>query len=97
MRIRYTRRATEEIRAIQLYIARRNLTAARDVRDRIRRAVTRLERFPQSGRPGRVDGTRELIVPGLPYIVLYRIEDHRVVVLSVRHGARDWPAGFVEA
>lgn len=94
LRLRYTRRATAEVRAIQRYIARDSLSAARDVRDRIRLSIERLARFPESCRPGRVDGTRELVVPGLPYVAVYRIEDAAVLVLAVRHAARDWPGRF---
>ena len=50
-----------------------------------------LRAFPYSGRKGRIDGTRELTFPGLPYIVVYRIEDQVVDVLRIYHGAQDWP------
>jgi addiction module RelE/StbE family toxin len=53
--------------------------------------VDRLAKYPASGRPGRVLGTRELVVPGTPYIVPYRIRENRVEVLLVLHGARKWP------
>ena len=49
-----------------------------------------LRAFPYSGRKGRIDGTRELVFPGLPYIVVYRIEDQVVDVLRIYHGALDW-------
>jgi toxin ParE1/3/4 len=55
---------------------------------RIWESVNRLAHFPASGRPGRVPGTRELIVP--PYILPYRVRDKRVEILDLFHPARDW-------
>jgi plasmid stabilization system protein ParE len=55
-------------------------------------ATDQLEQFPQSGRPGRVKRTRELIVPGLPYIIPYRIVDDVILILAVIHTSRKWPA-----
>jgi toxin ParE1/3/4 len=59
--------------------------------DRILDALQLLELFPESGRPGRVEGTRELVVPRRPYIVVYQVdrELEAVRVQSVMHGARD--------
>ena len=47
-----------------------------------------------SGRVGRVDGTRELPVPPGPYIVVYRFRNETVEVISLEHGAREWPHQF---
>ena len=73
------------------YIAERNPRAAFDMGDAIEAAVSRLSDFPASARPGRVQGTRELVVPSTPFIVVYRIEATGVVILRVLHGARKWP------
>lgn len=43
------------------------------------------------GRQGRVEGTRELIVPNTPYIVAYRIFENQIRILAVIHTARHWP------
>lgn len=48
---------------------------------------------PALGRPGRVAGTRELVLPKTPYVVAYRIME-AVEILAVMHGAREWPEGF---
>lgn len=59
---------------------------------RIRRAVRRLSSLPDSARIGRMPGTRELVVPDLPYIVVYRVDsDKNVLILSVIHAGRQWP------
>ena len=59
----------------------------------MRRIVERiavLYYFPRVGRVGSVPGTRELVVPDTPYIVIYRLTE-RVEVLRIRHGAQLWP------
>ena len=73
------------------YIAERNPRAAVDMGDAIEAAVSRLADFPESARLGRVPGTRELVVPATPFIVVYRIEATGVVILRVLHGAQKWP------
>ena len=46
---------------------------------------------PQIGRPGRVPGTRELIIPKTPFIVPYRLQGNAIQILRIYHGARRWP------
>ena len=58
---------------------------------RIRAAVIPFRAFPSAGRPGDVEHTREIVVPGLPYIVVYRELPDRMEVLRVRHGAQLYP------
>jgi toxin ParE1/3/4 len=74
------------------YIARDNPAAADRVADRIKRSVEQLAEHPALGRAGRVPGTRELIIPGTPYIVPYRVRENAVEILRVFHAARRWPA-----
>lgn len=57
----------------------------------IREAVERLADFPQRGRPGRLEGTRELVIVGTPYLAVYRTGETSVRILRVLHGAQDWP------
>jgi toxin ParE1/3/4 len=73
------------------WIAERDPWAAIDVGDAIHAAVGRLADHPAIDRPGRVPSTRELVVVGTPYIVIYRIEESVVVVLRILHGAQRWP------
>jgi toxin ParE1/3/4 len=54
-------------------------------------AANSLDVMPSRGRVGRIPGTRELVVPGLPYIVLYEVADMAVQILHIYHGARNWP------
>jgi addiction module RelE/StbE family toxin len=91
MKIVWTRAALEDLESIRLYIETDNPRAAVRVVLRILRLTTLLERTPQMGRPGRVIGTRELVVPKLPYIVAYRMHADVLEVLRVLHTSRRWP------
>ena len=64
--------------------------------DRIQSRVEDLAQFPEIGRPGRIEGMRELVIPGTPYIAAYRIADDTVRILRVLHGAQQWPDGMPE-
>ncbi len=69
-----------------------NPRAAIAVDQRIATRVEGLAAFPSSGRPGRVEGTRELVIAGTPYIAIYRVDGGVTHVLRILHGARLWPA-----
>jgi toxin ParE1/3/4 len=70
------------------------MPAAKKQLDTITRAVEQLANFPEMGRPGRVDGTRELVIQSTPYIVTYRVKGELVRVVALLHGARRWPTKF---
>jgi addiction module RelE/StbE family toxin len=57
-------------------------------------SVQQLATFPMSGRPGRVLGTRELVISNSPFVVAYSIEKERVVILALYRGAQQWPELF---
>jgi toxin ParE1/3/4 len=58
------------------------------------KSLRRLADAPRLGRPGRVGGTRELVITGTPYIAAYRLGPQRAEVLRVLHGAQRWPRRF---
>ena len=91
MRLRWTTPAAEDLYRIVRYIKKDNPSAAAQVAKSLYEGCGSLRAFPYSDRKGRIDGTRELTFPGLPYIVVYRIEDQVVDVLRIYHGAQDWP------
>ena len=92
MKIRWLTRATRLLRAIHSRIAEENPAAAKGVVRSIEQATHRLREFPLSGRVGRIAGTSELVVRGLPYIIVYRINDGEIQILRVFHTAIEWPA-----
>ena len=73
------------------YIAQDNPMAAVSQGDRIAEQVEILKQHPQMGRPGRKQGTRELVISRTPFIVVYRIKAKRIELLRVLHGAQQWP------
>ena len=91
MRVAWLARATANLLRHADYIARDNPQAAEKMMQAVHRSVLRLVDFPHSGRPGRSPGTRELVVPGTPFILPYRVEPDRVVILRVMHGRQRWP------
>ena len=94
MRVRWTRTALANLNEEAEYIAQDDPQAAVRVVQRIRRAVQNLASHPALGRPGRVSGTRELVVSGMPYIVPYRVRGQTLEILRVFHSARKWPGQF---
>jgi toxin ParE1/3/4 len=74
------------------YISRDNPVATARTVAAIVKAVDNLERFLASGRPGRVSGTRELVVSGTPYIVPYRVRGDVVQLIRVFHASRKRPS-----
>ncbi|HLY61937.1 MAG TPA: type II toxin-antitoxin system RelE/ParE family toxin [Terriglobia bacterium] len=91
LEIRWLKRALASLDAAATAIARDNPAAAACVVEAIANTVELLAQCPALGRPGRVDGTRELVVPDTPYLVPYRVRGHAVEILRVFHGARRWP------
>ena len=97
MRVRWTDPAQTDFLEILGYIARDSPAAAERVGRRLLSAIDALAVQPRLGRPGRIAGTRELVVPRLPYVAIYRIVEaprstaSEVEVLRVLHGARRWP------
>lgn len=89
MAIRWRREAADDQGRIHDYIAEANAPAARSVVGRVLHAVERLETFPASGRSGSAKDTREVVIPGLPYIVVYRLLAQDVEVIAVFHAAQD--------
>lgn len=92
MRIEWLPAAQRDLTAQLEWIAQQNPWAAIDIGDAVQAAVSRLADHPALGRTGRVTGTRELVVVGSPYVVVYRIEATVVLVLRVLHGAQRWPS-----
>ncbi|TXC85522.1 type II toxin-antitoxin system RelE/ParE family toxin [Paraburkholderia azotifigens] len=88
MRLEWSVFALEDRDGIFDYIEEDSPRAAVVVDDRIRTQVRQLLQFPETGRPGRVEGTRELVISRTPYIAAYRITGDTVRIL---HGAQQWP------
>ncbi len=92
MRLRWTSLAERDLEAIAEYVGQDSpAAAARVVLELIDQAATLLPAHPAIGRPGRVLGTRELVIGHLPYIIAYRVRDRDVEIVRVLHTSRAWP------
>jgi len=84
--------ASEEDRGrIFDFLAERNPAAALRMDERIDEAVEHLIEYPQIGREGRVEGTRELVIGNTPYIAAYKVGVEGILILRLLHGAQLWP------
>jgi len=92
MRIRWTQPAAHDLTQICDYIEKHGSSAtARRVALSIHERISTLAEFPERGRLGRMRGTRELVLTGLPYLAVYRLKDNEVEILRILHGAQVWP------
>lgn len=92
MRIRWTDPAVRDFTAICDYLEQHgNSDIAGRVAKHIFTSVGMLSKFPESGRSGRKPETRELVLSGLPYLVIYRVRHDSIDVLRILHGAQQWP------
>jgi toxin ParE1/3/4 len=91
MNVVWSPRAIRHLVAIRKYIEKDSDANAAFIAARILNAIGILRRQPQMGRPGRLTGTRELVVSGTPYIIPYRVRHDRLELLAVFDGRRQWP------
>ncbi len=86
----WTPPARNELRKAFAFIANDNPRAAEQVRNRIQNAADDLVLFPNRGRYGIVENTRELLVPHTSYIIVYRVIGDVVWLLDIFHSAQDY-------
>jgi addiction module RelE/StbE family toxin len=93
MRVRWTTDAADDLERICDYIAQDRPESGRRVAESVVERIGTLETFPLIGRPGRVQGTREIAFPPLPFIAIYEVLETRgeVWMLRIPHGAQQWP------
>jgi addiction module RelE/StbE family toxin len=93
MRVRWTADAADDLERICDYIALSRPESAHRVAQSVVERTETLKQFPNIGRPGRVEGTRELTFPPLPFVAIYEVIDSQdeVRVMRILHGAQRWP------
>jgi addiction module RelE/StbE family toxin len=90
MRVRWTTDAADDLERICDYIAETSPDSAHRIARLIVDGIASLHTFPNRGRPGRVNGTREFVFAPLPFVAVYEVKDE-VHVLRILHGAQRWP------
>ena len=92
MRVRYTPRANSDLHELHSYISRQSPAAATRVCDRIRSVASRLSEEPRRGREvEQRPGVRQIAVVHYPYAIYFAIENGEVVIVHIRHTARQTP------
>jgi addiction module RelE/StbE family toxin len=91
MRLRWTPAAADDLESIADYLAGHLPSFARSTIQEIYETILTLRFTPYRGRAGREEGTRELVLSRLPYIVVYRVRDNDVEILHIYHGAQRRP------
>jgi toxin ParE1/3/4 len=91
VKVRWTRLAPGDINSAYEYVALDDVDAADQFLERIQEAAAILVRHPMAGAVGRIPGTRELVVPGTPWIIPHRVRPGFVDILAVIHGSHEWP------
>ena len=91
MQVRWTTHAAQDLQEITRYIRKDSPSAVRAVAMTFFDAANALDIMPDRGRDGRIPGARELVVPGLPYIVVYQVTVTAIQILHICYGARNWP------
>lgn len=90
MKLLWTEPARDDRRAIREYIALDNPVAAVELDEQLSARTGQLAEQPESGRPGRVVGTRELVAHR-HYVIIYEVVASKVYILRVLHTSRRWP------
>jgi len=87
----WSERAVRHLAHLRAHVAKDRPSAAQRVAATILATVDLLAEQPGLGRPGRVTGTRELVIPGTPYLVPYRVRGDRLEIVAVFDGRQRWP------
>jgi plasmid stabilization system protein ParE len=91
MRVRFTDTAVSELEDIFRFLAQRNPRAAAAFAKRVKDMVVLLAQYPFSGREADEAGVRVASMVRYPFLVFYTVTADEVVILNVRHTARQWP------
>jgi toxin ParE1/3/4 len=89
-RLRWSLAAAGDLEAIGSYLHLHHPSFAPETIRRLYAAAQSLKKFPFSGRVGRKNGTRELVLAPLPYLLIYAVDDNAIHVLRFLHTSQDW-------
>lgn len=91
MQLRWTTAAADDLEGIAEYLFEKSPGTAPQLIRKIYEAPSTLKNYPNLGRPGKKEGTRELVLAPLPYVIVYQLRDEAAYVLRILHAAQDWP------
>ena len=90
LEVRWTQIALEDLKSTHEYILKENRSAAFQVINKITLSIEQICGFPHIGKVGRATGTQELVVPNVPFVIVYRVRSNVVEVLAILHQTRRW-------
>ena len=91
MQLRWTEEAASDLERIADYLLLHAPDRASELIRVVYDAPSTLLTFPNRGRTGKQEGTRELVLTPLPYIVVYTVRGDAIIVVRILHGAQQWP------
>jgi addiction module RelE/StbE family toxin len=91
MKLRYTEQARKDMDSLYQYVAREDPNAAQGVVERMAAMIEHLPQHPALGLRGRLPEVLELVIPNLPFVVVYELSKKTIDVLAIIHKSRRWP------
>ena len=92
MRVRLAEPAIQDLEAIGRWLGANAVQWLARTEDAFRHSFELLAEFPELGRPGRINKTREYPVNRTPYMLVYTILEDTLWVQCIIHKSRQWPA-----
>jgi toxin ParE1/3/4 len=89
MRIRWTSPAAEDMQRINRYLQKHHPQYRQPTMQKLYDKIRALKDAPYIGRPGRIEGTRELLFSPMPYVVVYRVHAEAIEIWRIWHTAQD--------
>ena len=90
-KVAWLRLALSDLEELAAHIGNDDPEAGAHIAEQVWQASQSLARAPNRARPGRVPGTRELILPNLRFFIVFRVRDDSVQILRILHSARKYP------
>jgi len=91
MQVRWTPAAADDLENIANYLFEKTPENAPRLIREIYRTPSSLKNFPNRGREGKKEGTRELVMLSLPYVFVYQVKSNAVLIVRVLHSSQEWP------
>ena len=91
MKLIWTQTSLSDLKHIYAYISEDNVMAAKNTLAKIKKSSHHIRKYPQIGKKGRIEETKEFIVPNSFYIIIYREKKDVIEILSILHATRKWP------
>lgn len=91
MKVVWTYIALKDLENAYEFVKQNNPKIAKEIVAKINSAIVNLKTYPNMGRKGRVEDTRELVIPNSPFFISYRITETQIEILAFLHGRRKWP------